>query len=234
MATLSADRIWVPPLRGKCVAYLRASDRPYGRLNEDAQRRAICAYLPARRSALIGEFVEREPLVDGDRPALRRAVQLCREAGATLLFGRIDRMRNGVHWLGYVHENSIRFRGVDAPHINNLSYNLLVVSDLQWRKDMGERVRQAIAKSQRGTPAERGHGNKDGLRLGPEASASARRISAMKRDRVIMDGIALIRHRGITSLTGIARRLNQMGSCAPRGGSWSAAQVRSVLRKFEP
>jgi hypothetical protein len=47
-----------------------------------------------------------------------------------------------------------------------------------------------------------------------------------------MQAIELLR-RGITSLTGIATRLNQMKHPAPRGGQWSPAQVRAVIKRCE-
>ena len=234
MATLNADRIWIPLLRGKCVSYLRTSELPYSRLNEEAQRASVEAMLPPGRSSLIRVFIEQEPLTAGKRPALEEAVQLCKDQKATLLLAQIERMRSAVHWLGYVMQEGVKFRGVDAPHINQLSYNRLVSSDWRWRQDMARRVGHALAKAkERGALLGGDRGNTEGLRRGPAASAKARGEKANRRDFTTMADIELIRYRGITSLTGIAKRLNQMGRSAPRGGEWSPSQVRIVIRKFE-
>ena len=223
VATLSADRIWVPVLSGKCVAYLRRSDRLYGRLNESEQRAAIEKMIRPGYAKIVAEFVESEPLTAHWRP----------DHGAVLVFGQIERMRSGVHWLGYVQERGVKFRGADAPHINHLSYHQLVVSDLHWRQDLGRKVRKALASTRASGKMLGGdRGCTDGLLLGPTESAKARRERADQRDLRIHHEISLIQHRGVTAFSRIAIRLNQMGISAPRGGKWSAAQVSRVIGKF--
>ncbi|RVQ68756.1 hypothetical protein EKN06_00535 [Croceicoccus ponticola] len=234
MATLNASRIWIPPLRGKCVAYYRVSTRPFSRLNEDAQRRAVQAIMPPLRSKMIGEFIELEPLEAGERTALNEAVQLCKNERATLLIGQIDRMRSGIRWLGYIATEGVKFRGADVPQINHLSYNQLVSSDYYWRREMGQKVSDALAEAKdRGLTLGGDRGNSAGLKLGPAASATARQAKAMRRDAATWAAIEDVRYRGVTSLTGIAKRLNQRGHRAPRGGAWSPAQVQTVIKKFE-
>lgn len=199
-----------------------------------AQRAAAKEMLPPSRSTILAEFIEHEPLTAGERPALRCAVRLCKDQDATLLIGKIDRMRNGVRWLSFVRELGVRFRGVDAPHINHLSYNLLVIADLHWRRELGLRVSQALANAKNaGTPLGGDRGNAADLRSGPAQSAKVRRAKADQRGASTMEEIKLLRYRGVTSLDGMATRLNQMGHEAPRGGLWSAAQVRRVIMKFE-
>ena len=204
------------------------------RYGSGLQRRAIAAMMPPLRSKLLDEFIEYEPLEAGERPALIQAVTLCKDEQATLLLGKIDRMRSAVRWLGYVAEQGVKFRGVDAPHINQLSYNRLIVSDHYWRKELGQRVSEGLsAAKQRGLRLGGYRGHLDGLKLGPAASAEARRANARDRDAATWAVIKEVRYRGVTSLTGIAKRLNQMGHTAPRGGEWSPAQVRLVIKRFE-
>ncbi|GAB5349688.1 recombinase family protein [Alteriqipengyuania sp. 357] len=233
MVTFSADRIWVPRLSGKCVAYLRTSNRPHSRLRADAQLAAVNASLRPGRTKLIEKFTEFEPLDAGIRPELMRAAQFCCDNDAVLLIGQIERMRSAVRWLGYLHEHRVKFRGADAPHINHLSYNQFVAADLHQRKEIGQRVREALADAQKsGTVLGRKNGCPGELLLGPEASAKARQRNALQRDSRIMEQIRLIQYRGVTSLTGIATRLNQMKIPAPRGGQWSATQVQRVMNRL--
>jgi len=114
MATLSAENIWIPDLRGKCVAYLRSSTRPRSRLKPDAQRVAIKAALIPGKTKLIAEFTDHEPLRDNDRPEFLRAIEHCKLHEATLLIGQVDRMRSNVRWLGLAQQAGIKFRGADA------------------------------------------------------------------------------------------------------------------------
>jgi len=234
MATLNAGRIWIPDLRGKCVAYLRSSTRPHGRLNADIQRAAIQAALIPGKTKLIAEYTDREPLLDDNRPEFLRAIEHCKFHEATLLIGQIDRMRSNVRWLGLARQAGIKFRGADAPHINQLSYHYLVIADLYWREELGRKVAKALVDAKRDGAKLGGKRERDqGLKLGPAASAMARREYAHSRDAEIMSLIDDIRSRGVTSLEGISRRLNWMGHRAPRGGLWQPSQVRRVLKKFE-
>ena len=234
MATLKTDRIYIPPLSGKCVAYLRESTRPYGRMNANAQLDAIRAMLVPKKAKLLEKYTELEPLTDNDRPELRRAVRHCKDVGATLLVGQLDRMRGGVRWLEFVSQQGIKFRGVDAPHINQISYHLLTVADLHWREELGRRVTASLAQAKAdGVSLGGDRGHNEGLKQGPSASALARRTKADARDASTMRLIEDVRHRGVTSLVGITQRLNQMGQRAPRGGVWSPAQVRRIIKKLE-
>lgn len=233
MVTLSADGVWVPPLSGKCVAYLRRSTRPHGRLSVRAQREAISRLMRPGYTRIVAEFEEEEPLTMRRRPSLEDAIRLCQGQNATLVIGQLKRMRSAVHGLGYVRDRGVKFRGADAPHINHLSYNLLVVADLHWRKEMSRKVKVAHADAKASGKmigGDRGH--KEGLLLGPTKSAEVRRERADRRGSRILQDVRQIQHHGVTSLSGIATRLNQMGISAPRGGQWSAAQVRRVIEKF--
>ncbi len=234
MATFKADDIWFPRIRGGYVAYLRSSDRPHTRLNIDAQRQAISALLSKGRCHRIDEIIEREPLVAGDRPALKRAAGLCKSHGATLVFGKLDRMRGGVSWLEHLFDQRIKFRGADIPHLYPSTFYKLKRDDHDWRRLMSEAVSEALADAKsRGSVLGGVRANSEGLKLGPAASLEARKRRAGFRDRSTMNEIELLRRRGITSLKSIATRLNQMGHTAPRGGSWSPPQVRRVIKEFD-
>lgn len=234
MATFGAGYVWIPPLSGKCVAYIRASDLSYSRLNADAQRATVRSLLRPGRTRLINEFVEMEPLTAGERPVFESAVQYCRNHQATLLIGQLIRMKSALRWLGVASEAGIRFRGADAPWMHQLNYHGLVFHEGYRRRDVGVSVREALAQSKAAGKSLGGdRGLLEGLRLGPAASAETRRNRADRRDRETMSQIRLIRHRGVTSLSGIATRLNQMGISAPRGGEWTATQVRRVSKKWD-
>lgn len=182
---------------------------------------------------LVAEFEEEEPLTMHWRPELEEAVKFCQAHNATLLIGQIERMRSGVQWLAYVKDWGVKFRGADAPHINQLSYNLLVVADIHWRKEMSIKVKTALANAKAsGKPIGGDRGHNEGLLSGPAKSAEVRRERADRRDSWTLQDIRQIQHRGVTSLSGIAACLNQMGISAPRGGQWSAAQVQRVIGRF--
>jgi DNA invertase Pin-like site-specific DNA recombinase len=92
----------------KCVAYLRVSTAKQGNsgLGLEAQREAIRAYLKGRKWKLIDEVVEIESGKRNDRPALPKALALCRLHNATLIVGKLDRLARNTKFLLTVVESS--------------------------------------------------------------------------------------------------------------------------------
>lgn len=234
MASLNARNSWRPKIKGKYIAYIRSSDRPYSRLNDKAQRDAISEMISNCPARLIGEFVESEPLVAGERPALLKAIAECKAQNAKPMFGKLDRMRGIVQWLERIHGEGVGVAAVDLPHLSRDYFWRLYNERQSWRLTMSEKVGGALteAKLQGAILGGKRQNAKD-LKSGPAASVAARQRKAASRDWFIWQEIQLLNRRGVSSLTAIARRLNQMGRCAPRGGEWSPAQVRSVIKKIE-
>lgn len=232
MVTLNAQTSWRPKFRGKYVGYLRTSTKPYSRLNVVKQRAAIRELLSGRPARVIRWVEEQEPLTDGERPALEEAIAECKARNANLIFGQLDRMRRNVYWLEIIYSHGIRVAAADIPHFAHDEYMKLNNQRRLWRLRMGELVSEALAnaKSRGETPRNR-RGVQGNLKLGPAASAKARRQKAIRRGAHTMSEIDILQCRGITSLTGIAEELNRIGHAAPRGGLWSAAQVSRVIKR---
>lgn len=234
MATFAAEGGWYPLIRGPYVVYLRTSDLPYSRLRVDTQRQAIAALLSKGRAKLIGEFIEAEPLTGGARPELERAIALCEIHDATLVFGKLERMRGVARWFKGINRQHINIRSADLPQHNRFSLYRMIVNDWSERPSVSDNVIEALAAArERGVALGGKRSNSTGLQEGPAASAIARKQRAVSRGREIFEAIKFHQERGVTSLTAIATRLNKMGYRAPRGGEWSAGQVRRVIRMFE-
>lgn len=234
MATFSYENAYILKLRGNCVAYLRTSRRPQSKLNMAAQHDAVVAVMSGRPTRLVATFVEHEPLINGERPVLLEAVSLCKAKKATLLLGKADRMRGIRRWLDFIDGNGVQFMGADVPAIN--SHNLWLLRHNSKKQGLihGQTIKAALTRAkEQGVVLGGKRANATGLRLGPRASTIARKDQAKRRAGPILSEIELLRHRGITTLTAMATRLNQMGHAAPRGGKWSPSQVRSVIKKFE-
>jgi len=234
MATFEVHDRFTPKLRGPCVSYLRSSDRTHSRLSVVAQEAAIDDLLEKYPARSVKVFTEHEPLISGKRPALVEAAAFCRNQKATLVFGRLKHMRAGVFWMKYLKVRGVKFLGADAPYINQMNFYDIEMQDTNWRNAMGEKVAKALATAKtHGASFGGKRGNSNGLRRGPAVSATARANAAKSNYLSTIGEIRRLRHRGISSLTGIAIRLNQMGHPAPRGGEWSPTQVRRVIMKFE-
>jgi len=227
---------WVPKIRGAYVSYLRQSHLPHSRLRISDQRADVAELLSQGQgfSRQVDEFIEHEPLIAGERPALEQAIALCKARNAKLVIGKIDRMRGRFSWFERLYNDGVYFIGADVPEINRGNFLKLAHEERNRRQAVSGKVRHALAEaSSRGVVLGGRRENSQGLKLGPAASAVSRQWRARSRAWATMHKIRLLRHRGITSLTGIATRLNQMGHTAPRGGKWSPAQVRRVINECE-
>lgn len=233
MATLDATNQWRPKLRGKYVVYFRTSAKPYSRLSLKAQRKAVSAFVVGASAREVGEFIESEPLASSSRPALEEAIAYCISQNATLIFGKLGRMRGRVEWLQKINELGVRVMAADLPNFCRGEYWKLYNEHNSWRRAMSKSVSDGLARSKAAGETLGGlRGDPENLRKGPAKSLEVRQAKARHRDRAVFEAIKALNERGVTSLPQIARRLNLMGHKAPRGGPWSANQVRRVVKRF--
>ncbi|WP_159108109.1 recombinase family protein [Novosphingobium sp. MBES04] len=234
VATIKVECRNHPKPRGRHALYLRCSSRPHSKLDVAQQLADAQALLAIGRGSIIKTFTEEEPLSDGKRPELEKAIAFCKAEGARIILGKIAGMRGGYRWLKRLHDEGIYFMGADDPTINRLDFYQIVWRENRRRDDIGRKIKQALAETKaQGTTLGGKRANASGLELGPAASAISRKQRALSRSLYTMSKIREIQHRGVTSLTGIATRLNQMKHPTPRGGQWSPAQVRAVIKRCE-
>jgi DNA invertase Pin-like site-specific DNA recombinase len=216
----------------KAVAYYRVSTAKQGRsgLGLEAQRRAVDAFVKTAAWDLTTEFVEVESGKVDRRPQLEAALAHCELTGATLLVAKLDRLSRNVAFLATLQDSGTRFLAVDMPEANELTIHIMAAVAQAERKAISKRTKEALAAAKaRGVKLGGRRGNLADLRQGPAASAAARKRSAQHRANKVMVQIDNLRSQGIQSLRSIAGSLNQLGIVAPRGGNWSAAQVKRVL-----
>lgn len=231
MEACAVDSIYYTKVRGAYVCYLRASEKPHSRLDTEDQLQGIEILLDQRRCRRLAIVAELEPLEAGQRPRLEEAISICREQAATLVFGKLDRMRGAKRWLDQLFSERIRFRAADLPHLTWVSYQSLRSREERRLERVGQTIRTALSEKRASTPSKDYSRNLDGLKDGPKASLEARQERARFRARHTLWLIDAIRRDDVKTLAGIATHLNGLGHKAPRGGKWSAAQVSRVIAK---
>jgi len=220
---------------GKFVSYLRVSTQRQGRsgLGLEAQRQAVATYLNGGRWMLVEEVVEVESGKRNDRPALAKALALCRIHRATLLVAKLDRLARNVAFISALMESGVEFSAADFPQANRLTVHVLAAVAEHEATMISERTRAALA-------AAKARGKKLGglrwqvgtvARQGAVASSMVRRARAADRKADLLPVIRSIRESGASSLRQIAATLNRQGVPAMRGGLWTAGQVRRVEGK---
>ena len=204
------------------VTYLRVSTDRQGQsgLGLEAQRVAIAPYVEAGR--LLGEFVEVESGRKDDRPQLATALALCRQYKARLVIAKLDRLARSVALISGLMESGVEFVADDMPEANRFMRHIMAAVAEHEREMISQRTRAALAAAKvRGTRL--GNPRPDMATARAVASDNAARFRAD-----ILPHIQALQAGGL-SLRQVATALNTKDLNAPRGGSWHAATVRSIL-----
>jgi DNA invertase Pin-like site-specific DNA recombinase len=215
------------------IAYYRVSTRRQGvsGLGLEAQREAVRRFVTD--GELVAEFEEVESGKRDDRPALDAALRECRLRNATLVIAKLDRLSRSVSFLARLMESGIEFTAVDMPQANRFVIHIMAAVAEQERLMISQRTKAALkAARDRGVQlgGRRGsHRIEDHGAAGRLRSVEVRSARSSTRSAEVNAIIADLRSAGVTSLNGLASALNERSIAAPRGGRWSAGQVRRVV-----
>ena len=223
---------------GKFVSYLRVSTARQGTsgLGLEAQRAAVAGHLNGGDWQLVKEVLKVESGKRSDRPALAEALRLCRKHRATLLIAKLDRLARNVHFISGLMESGVEFVAADMPKANRLTFHIMAAVAKQEADAISKRTKAALeAAKARGTVL---GGRRVSVERFAEISSEARKVSAEIRTAKaagyamgLRPAIDEIMAAGITTLRGIAEKLNEAGEETPRGGKWSAVQVQRILER---
>ena len=213
---------------GKHVAYYRVSTPKQGRsgLGLEAQRHAVEGYLNGGDWQIVGEFTEIETGKRADRPALAKALAMCRLHGARLVIAKLDRLSRNAHFLLGLKESGVDFVAADMPNANRLTVGIMAMVAEDEAQRISQRTKDALAAAKR-----------RGVKLGgdrgviPNARSHKASAEALHARTVIKE----LQVAGKTSLRAIAEGLNAQGIPTSRGdGEWTATQVMRVLERLDP
>jgi DNA invertase Pin-like site-specific DNA recombinase len=224
--------------QGKFIAYYRVSTDRQGRsgLGLEAQQEAVRNYLNGGSWSLVAEVVEVESGKRNDRPKLAEALRLCRLHGATLVIAKLDRLARNVNFVSNLMESGVDFVAVDFPQANRLTVHILAAVAEHEAEAISSRTKAALqAAKARGVKLGGNRGNLPAVaKEGARASVAARVEAAERRAADLVPVLRELQADGATSLRKIAHALNARKIEAPRGGEWSAVQVKRVLERAAP
>jgi DNA invertase Pin-like site-specific DNA recombinase len=147
------------------------------------------------------------------------------------VIAKLDRLARNLNFISNLMEAGVEFTAVDFPQANRLTIHILAAVAEHEAVMISTRKKAALAAAKaRGTRL----GNPTaqiGTRAyeGAQASVAVRRAKAAKRSADLLPMVLEIQASSAGSLRQIAGVLNSRGIPAPRGGEWSAVQVRRVL-----
>jgi DNA invertase Pin-like site-specific DNA recombinase len=215
--------------RTKYIAYFRVSSARQGRsgLGLEAQRQAVQTHLNGVRP--ISEFTEVESGRRSDRPKLKEALAACRLHKATLVIAKLDRLARNVAFVSNLMEAGVEFEAVDFPQANRLTIHILAAVAEHECRMISERTRAALAAAKVRGKSLGGFRGRAGSCTDLEKARAVRTANSKQRATDLAPTIRTLQDEGARSLRSIAAGLNARRITAPRGGEWSAAQVRSIL-----
>jgi DNA invertase Pin-like site-specific DNA recombinase len=214
------------------IAYYRVSTARQGRsgLGIEAQKQAVQAHLKGEKP--LSEFVEVESGRRSDRPQLAAALAACRVHKAMLVIAKLDRLARNVAFVARLMEAGIEFEAVDFPQANKLTIHILAAVAEHEARMISDRTRAALAAAKARGTILGGFRGRAGTCTDLAKARTIRTARAKQRVIDLMPTIQSLQSTGIRSLRSIATGLSARGICAPRGGNWSAAQVRTVLARI--
>lgn len=216
------------------IAYYRVSTARQGRsgLGLDAQRSAVLAYLNGGAWELIEEFTEVESGKRSDRPQLAAALAACRIHRAKLVIAKLDRLARNVVFVSTLMESGIEFTAADFPQANRLTVHILAAVAEHEARAISDRTKAALTVAKARGVVLGGFRGRAGTAADLERARAARTAEANQRAVDLQSTITTLQREGIKSLGGIAQALNDQHITTPRGGVWSAVQVRRVLDRL--
>lgn len=219
---------------GKFIAYYRVSTARQGAsgLGLEAQQEAVRSYLNGGSWQLVAEVTEIESGKRNDRPKLAEALRLCKLHGATLIIAKLDRLARNVAFISNLMESGVDFTAVDFPKANRLTVHILAAVAEHEREMISARTKSALqAAKARGQRLGGDRGNFAQVKaLGPAVSVAARGAKADERASLVAPIVKELQTAG-ASLRTIAAELTARGIPTPRGGDWSAVQVKRVIER---
>lgn len=210
------------------IIYYRVSTKEQGKsgLGLDAQKRDVELFLTNYAEVpweIAGEFTDILSGVDGDRPELGKALDLCRKTGATLLVSKLDRLSRDVAFIAtLLKDRKVTLRVAAMPNADKFQLHIYAALAEQEREFISLRTRAALAGSKK---------KLGGLRPNTERRNEAVRAQALGNARKVADLVEPLRAQGKT-LREIADALNSSGVRTVRGGQWQASQVKRTLERL--
>ncbi|MBY3137321.1 recombinase family protein [Rhizobium laguerreae] len=214
------------------VAYYRVSTDKQGRsgLGLDAQREAVRRFLGDDYPP-VREFTEVESGKLSSRPELTKALAAAKMLRLPLVVAKVDRLARNVAFLEAILASGADVVFCDIPQVQGamgrfILQQMAAVAQLEAGL-ISERTKAALkAAKERGKVL----GGFRGVKVDPELGRAAKAAKASDFALQVAPIARELQADG-ASLRAVAAELTSRGIPTPRGGDWSAVQVKRVLER---
>jgi DNA invertase Pin-like site-specific DNA recombinase len=222
----------------KYITYYRVSTKAQGKsgLGLEAQRTQVSHYLNSKGGTEVGTFTEVESGKSNTREELRKAIELAKGNGATLLVAKLDRLSRDVAFIfalkAELERSHVDFAVCDMPEANTLTLGIMASLAQHERELISKRTKAGLAEARkRGTKL----GTPENLTV--EARQKAHKAITAKAQgnqasRFAYHFIRPLKEQG-ESYQVIAEKLNAEGYRTTEGRTFHASQVRRLYLRFK-
>jgi DNA invertase Pin-like site-specific DNA recombinase len=212
------------------VAYFRVSTQKQGLsgLGLESQQQAVSNYLKDGDSELVATFTEIETGKGANalekRPQLRKALELCRKNGTTLIIAKLDRLARNVHFVSGLLETGCDFIAADMPHANKVMIQMHAVMS-EWERDQISLRTKVALEAAKARGVKLGTAGKNNL----ENNIAERQFNSKTFAENLKGQIEGFQLRGL-SQRAMVSELNQVGIPTQKGGKWSLIQLQRLIK----
>lgn len=225
------------------VVYYRVSDVKQGRsgLGLEAQQGMFAHLLVSRPGTKIAEYTEVET---GkrlkkclSRPQLQRAIAHAREAGATLVIAKLDRLARNVAFISALMESQLPIICCDMPEADQFTLHILAALAEREGRMISDRTKAAldVLKTRGKKLGSHRDGHWDGKQRGfRQATAAAQKVALEEMKSCYEPFVPWIKHMRESGMTlqQIADQINATGSKTRAGRPWSGTTLRRVICRY--
>ena len=214
------------------IAYYRVSTKKQGAsgLGLEAQKQTVKFH--TYEGNVIESFTEVESGKKDKRPELEKAINMCKDTGATLVIAKLDRLSRNVVFIFNLRDSEVDFECCDLPEANTLTIGIFAVIAQHEREIISKRTKEALA-------AKKARGEKMGTPenltdKATENSVKVRIEKALTNENNIRAYamIKLLRANG-KGYAVIANELNSTGFVTSTGKRFAAMQVHRIYKRFQ-
>lgn len=229
--------------KGKFISYLRVSTDKQGRsgLGLEAQRAAVESYLNGGGGTLAAEYVEAESGTRADRPRLGKALAHAKAIGATIVFAKLDRLTRNVDLLRSLVASDVDLVFCDLPHVPPGAMGRFLLTQMASVAELeagliSERTKAALAAAKaRGIKLGNPNGARalKGKQVGNKQALITIKGNANRRAANLRSIVDDLRAEGVSSVRGLADKMNAKGILTPRGGRWHPTSAARLLSRLQ-
>lgn len=216
----------------KYIAYFRVSTKAQN-LGLDAQRDTVTKWIKTHGGEVIAEYSEKESGKIDARPELEKALQQCKDTGATLLIAKLDRLSRKVSFIFALRDMGAKFQACDYPTFNTMTLAIFAGMAQQEREFISTRTKDALAETYKSRSWKETHPKNsvsdEARRISLETRRSAARLNIANRHAFA--AIKMGVEAGI-SLAQLTHYLNENDFKTAKGGIWRSTQVKRLINLY--